>query len=193
MLSFQNQSNGRTLVFGDRQVLSHSSDHPFATAIKREKTYEANRGTVKETVTEVERVPLVDLAEKDGAFTLSAKGHSLSVATTEQPDGVQLAFTGEDGWAYEFTLPAIEGEAVFGGGEQYRKTNLRGETVVNFVSEHIKAKTVIEKAILPRFLYREKPDDTVRHRVRRQIDVRDRRIYIRIRRVPEVADRDVRF
>ncbi len=157
MLSFQNQSDVRTLVFGDRQIFSHSPEHPFAIAIKREKTYEADRGTVKETVTEVARVPLVDFAEKDGAFTLSAKGHSLSVALTEQPDGVQLDFTGEEGWAYEFTLPAIEGEAVFGGGEQYRQTNLRGETVVNFVSEHIKAKTVIEKALLPRFLYREKP------------------------------------
>ncbi len=157
MLSFQNQSDVRTLVFGDRQVFSHSPEHPFAIAIKCEKTYEADRGTVKETVTEVERVPLTEVSESGGVLMFSANGHSLSVAMTEQPDSVQLDFTGEEGWAYVFTLPAIEGEAVFGGGEQYRKTNLRGETVVNFVSEHIKAKTVIEKAILPRFLYREKP------------------------------------
>ena len=70
--------------------------------------------------------------------------------------GAELRLSGEVGWGYEFSLPAAAGEAVFGGGEQYRKVNLRGETVVNFVSEHIKASTIIEKALLPAALYREK-------------------------------------
>lgn len=146
-----------TLSFDGRPVSEHRSDVPFATAVRREKTYEADHGTVRETVTETARVPLTDVSETADGVTLSADGHALSIAVSEQTDGVQLAFSGEEGWAYEFRLPAIDGEAVFGGGEQYRKTNLRGETVVNFVSEHIKAKTVIEKALLPRFLYREKP------------------------------------
>ena len=157
MLSFQNRSGCLTLMFGEQQVFFHSPEHPFITAIRREKTYEANRGTVKETVTEVERVPLTDVSQTGDTLVFKKDGHGVSVTVTEQPDGVLLTFSGEDGLAYEFTLPAIEGEAVFGGGEQYRQTNLRGETVVNFVSEHIKAKTVIEKALLPRFLYREKP------------------------------------
>ena len=161
MLLSSVESGRRILSFGDRQVFVHSSDLPFITAIRREKTYEANRGTVKERVTEVERVPLADVSETGGGLTFSAKGHSVSVAVSELPDGVQLALSGEDGWAYEFRLPAIENEAVFGGGEQYRKTNLRGETVVNFVSEHIKATTIIEKALLPRFLYREKPHSAI--------------------------------
>jgi hypothetical protein len=46
---------------------------------------------------------------------------------------------------------------VFGGGEQYRKVNLRGERVVNLVSEHISAITVVDKALAPSSLYREKP------------------------------------
>lgn len=161
MLLSSVESGRRILSFGDRQVFVHSSDLPFITAIRREKTYEANRGTVKERVTEVERVPLADVSETGGGLTFSAKGHSVSVAVSELPDGVQLALSGEDGWAYEFRLPAIENEAVFGGGEQYRKTNLRGEAVVNFVSEHIKAVTIIEKALLPRFLYREKPHSAI--------------------------------
>ena len=157
MLSSHVLSDCWTLAFRNLPILSHRTDLPFATAIRREKTYESNRGTVRETVTEVERVPLADISETGGAIVLSAKGHSLSITLSELPDGVQLAFSGEDGWAYEFRLTAYEGEAVFGGGEQYRKTNLRGETVVNFVSEHIKAATVIEKAILPRALYAPKP------------------------------------
>ena len=102
MLSFQNQSDVRTLVFGDRQIFSHSPEHPFAIAIKREKTYEADRGTVKETVTEVERVPLTEVSESGGVLMFSANGHSLSVAMTEQPDSVQLDFTG-----VEFSMTAL--------------------------------------------------------------------------------------
>ena len=161
MLSSCIQSDSWTLAFNDHEILSHSPEHSFLTAVRREKTYEADRGTVKETVTEVERIPLTEIAENGDTFVLSAKGHSLSVTVTERADGVKLSFSGEAGWAYEFRLPAITHEAVFGGGEQYRKTNLRGEAVVNFVSEHIKAKTVIEKALLPRFLYHEKPHSAI--------------------------------
>ena len=150
-----------TLSFDGRLFLEHRPDAPFAAAIRREKTYAADRGTVKETVVETARVPLTEAVEIDGGVKLFSGDHALSIGISERPDGVSLSFSGEDGWAYAFRLPAIDGEAVFGGGEQYRKTNLRGETVVNFVSEHIKAKTVIEKALLPRFLYREKPHSAI--------------------------------
>ena len=150
-----------TLSFDGRTVLEHRHDAPFATAIRRKKTYEAKRGTVKTTVVETARIPLTDAEETETGVKLSAGGHTLSIDLSEQPNGVQLTFAHEEGWAYAFCLPAIEGEAVFGGGEQYRKTNLRGETVVNFVSEHINAKTVIEKALLPQALYREKPHSAI--------------------------------
>ena len=161
MLISKVSSGQWTLSFDERPVAEHSSDFPFATAIHREKTYEADRGTVKETVVETARVPLTDVTETADGVTLSKDGHALSIGISEQPNGVSFAFSGEEGWAYEFRLPAVSGEAVFGGGEQYRQTNLRGETVVNFVSEHIKAKTVIEKALLPRCLYREKPHSAI--------------------------------
>ena len=155
------RSESWSLSYDEHPILTHHADRPFAVAIKREKTYEANRGTVRETVTETARVPLTVVSEEEGSVTLSAEGHALSIGIAEEDHGVTLTFSGENGWAYEFCLDAIEGEAVFGGGEQYRQTNLRGETVVNFVSEHIKAATVIEKALLPRFLYREKPHSAI--------------------------------
>ena len=161
MLTSQMQSGQWTLFWGERELCAHRADLPFATAIRREKTYEANRGTVKETVTEVERVPLTDVSESGGSVVFSANGHALSIAIEDRDEGALLTFTGEAGWAYEFRLPAVPGEAVFGGGEQYRQTNLRGETVVNFVSEHIKATTILEKALLPRCLYREKPHSAI--------------------------------
>ena len=146
-----------TLCLNEKPLLEHRPDRPFAVALQRKKTYSANRGTVKENVVESKRTPLTQLVQEGSAVTLSGGGRSLRLTLTERPDGAALEMEGEPGWAYEFTLPAEPDEAVFGGGEQYRQINLRGEEVVNLVSEHIKASTVIEKALVPRRFYREKP------------------------------------
>lgn len=156
------QSGGRWSLYLDEQcVLEHTASAPFATAVRHEKVYKSVRGSVREQTVEVERVPLSEVEAGDGAVTFFAGGHRLHAALCERCGGVELTLSGEGGWAYEFRLPAIDGEAVFGGGEQYRQVNLRGETVVNFVSEHIKASTVLQKAVLPRALYREKPHKSI--------------------------------
>lgn len=128
----------------------------FITAVRCDKQYKANRGTVKVTETEAERIPLTQISENGNEITFSASGHSVSMTVSQLSGGICAKLCGEDGWAYEFRIPALEDEAVFGGGEQYRKLDLRGEKVVNFVSEHIKASTIIEKALLPKALYRQK-------------------------------------
>ncbi len=161
MLLSQVYPGGWSLSRDDDTIIDHSAARPFVTAVRREKTYTASRGTVKTVVTEAERVPLRDASERDGTVVLSGGGHEISISVSEMPGGAELKFGGEPGWAYEFRLPAEDGEAVFGGGEQYRQVNLRGEKVVNFVSEHIKASTIIEKALLPRALYREKPHSQI--------------------------------
>ena len=152
------QSGGRwALSLNGMPVAEHSPDAPFITAVRHEKRYKAVRGSVSERVRELERVPLTAVEHPaEDTVVFSGGSHRMRVGLAEADGGVRLALTGEDGWAYEFRLPALDGEAVFGGGEQYRKVNLRGETVVNFVSEHIRASTVLEKAVLPRALYREK-------------------------------------
>ena len=161
MLRSQVSENTWTVQADGLPFIDHRADAPFAVALRREKTYETDRGTVKEHVVEAERIPLTDAAQEGDAIILSGGGHSLRVEVVPCEGGADLIFTGEEGWAYRFTLVALEKEAVFGGGEQYRQTNLRGEQVVNFVSEHIKASTVIEKALLPRCLYREKPHGAI--------------------------------
>ncbi len=153
MVNLECQKNHLVLKAGEEILLEHTEKKPFAIAIKREKTYSFNRGTVKESVQEVERRPLV-MAEKNGdTVTFSGGGRMLTAKITALEGGAELELAGEKGWSYEFRLPAYEGEAVFGGGEQYRKTNLRGEHVVNFVSEHIKAATIIQKALIARPFY----------------------------------------
>ena len=148
---------GWTLLYDGKVLLEHSAERPFAAAVRREKTYSVSRGTVKERVAERDRTSLTEVTRTENGVILSAGECSLRIEIRPCDLGAELALTGEPGWAYEFRLPAPEGEAVFGGGEQYRKVNLRGEEVVNLVSEHIKASTVIQKAVLPRKLYREKP------------------------------------
>ena len=161
MLRSQVLESAWTLSLDGTPYVTHGPEAPFAVALRREKTYESDRGTVKEHVVEAERVPLTHVSQAGDTLTLSGGGHALHVRVLPCPGGADLVLTGEAGWAYVFTLAAMDREAVFGGGEQYRKTNLRGEHVVNFVSEHILASTVIEKALLPRFLYREKPHSAI--------------------------------
>ena len=162
MLSIDHAGEKLSLRLDGALLLNHSPEQPFAEALRREKSYQSDRGTVRETVRETARIPLRALRrEEDGAFVLSGEGRELRLRAEEIENGVCLSLEGEKGWAYAFRLPAAPGEAVFGGGEQYRQANLRGETVVNFVSEHIKASTILEKALLPRALYREKPHGAI--------------------------------
>ena len=161
MLRSQVLENAWTLSLGGVPYIAHRPETPFAVALHREKTYESDRGTVKETVVEAERIPLAEVVQDGDTLTLCGGGHALTIRVLPCPGGVDLVFAGEAGWAYAFTLAALDGEAVFGGGEQYRQTNLRGEHVVNFVSEHIKATTILEKALLPRCLYKEKPHSAI--------------------------------
>lgn len=147
-----------SITLAGRTIALHSPEKPFIFAILKEKTYTSNRGTVKETIVEKERTPLTRLEEAaDGTLVFSEGERRVSIALSEpEADMLCLEITGEEGRSYEFALPADPSEGIFGGGEQYRKVNLKGEKVVNFVSEHIKAKTIVEKTLLPRALYREK-------------------------------------
>lgn len=135
---------------------------PFVSAIRLEKTYSSRRGTVKETVTELEHARLNEIKKiDDSTYEMSGDGHSVRMEIAERELGCELFLEGEKGWAYEFRIPAMDGEAVFGGGEQYRQTNLRGERIMNFVCEHITARTLLEKVLLPGNRYREKTAESI--------------------------------
>ena len=161
---------------GAETLLTGSEEKPFAVALRREKHSTANRGVVKTEIVELERVPLPDFRQKkDGTLLFSREGHTLRAAARQISGGAEFTFEGEAGWSYEFQIPAKADEAVFGGGEQYRKTNLRGEVVVNFVSEHIKASTIIEKALLHEKLYRVKEHREIGSYAPMPVFVTDRR------------------
>ncbi len=161
MLQSQVRAGSWILEQDGTLLACHSLSRPFVTAVRREKSYREKRGSYRVEVKETARIPLTKVKREGEEIVFSAEGHRFSLRLEARPKGAELFFTGEEGWAYAFSLPAMEGEGVFGGGEQYRKTNLRGERVKNFVSEHIKASTILEKALLPRALYREKKHGSI--------------------------------
>ena len=48
----------------ERIAVQHTPDQPFATVLKREKTYVTDRGSVKETISVTETSPLTEFEEK---------------------------------------------------------------------------------------------------------------------------------
>lgn len=155
MISIESGGGAWTLRADGRTVIAHTARHPFVCAVRREKAYKQSRGRASVSQTAAERTPLSAAAETDGEIRFSGGGHYLVMRLEERPGGFTARFSGEAGLGYEFRFPA-DGESVFGGGEQYRRLDLKGERVVNFVSEHITAAAVAQKALLPAALYREK-------------------------------------
>ena len=73
---------------------------PFVSAIKLQKSYSSKRGTVKETIEELEHARLNDVEQVSGnTFVMSGDGHSLRMEVRECELGCELFFEGEKGWA----------------------------------------------------------------------------------------------
>ena len=114
MLKSELRENLWTVSLDGRLSLLHSGERPFVTALRREKSYKAKRGTVKEEIKDVERCPLTALRQEGERLLFTGNGRRLALRMEEIEQGVRLELEGEEGWAYEFCLPAITGEGVFG-------------------------------------------------------------------------------
>ena len=100
MLLSQVGKNAWTLSIEGVPFVAHTGDAPFALALRREKTYESDRGTVKEHVVEAERIALTDVAQGPEGVTLSGDGHSLHIQIVSAENGADLLFTGVDHYYY---------------------------------------------------------------------------------------------
>jgi alpha-glucosidase len=143
------QGQNWALTLDGRAVIDHSPERPFAFAVVREKRRVLSRGSARVRETLLRRVPLWAVsAERDGAV-FSGDGFRLTLRLEPRPDGFFAALSWEGEGGCELRFPARPGEPVFGGGEQYRRLDLAGLRVPNFVSEHITLPTVLKKAALP--------------------------------------------
>ena len=152
-----------SLIVGGRTVLLHTPGRPFASAVTETLCYKSSHGAFTVRRKKVRQTPLqtARLHRASGSPYLTFSGDGIAIkAELEQTDRtLKLRFTQTEGTpcGFSFAFPSLADEAVFGGGEQFRQLNLKGERVTNFVSEHIKASAVVQKLLVPRCLYRPKP------------------------------------
>jgi len=152
-----------SLTFGGRVLPLHTAERPFASAVTETLRYAGSHGAFTVRRKNVRRVPLKDVCvlRSPGSLclTFSGGGIALKAELEEAGQVLTLRFTQTEGapCGFSFSLPSAPDEGVFGGGEQFRQLNLKGERVTNFVSEHIKASAVVHKLLVPKRLYRPKP------------------------------------
>lgn len=160
MIQIQTLNEGFALKYKDTCVFSHSSDSPFAHAVIWRLKYKSARGhfSVKNKV--IKSIPLknaeiTDVPEKK-TVRLWHEDISLNLEFSQENGYLKCTMSATDGFSYRFNFHAENGEGIFGGGEQYRQLNLKGERVVNFVSEHIVIKPIVQKTVFKFLPYKEK-------------------------------------
>lgn len=158
------QSDDRIfLSLGERMIPLHTAERPFVTAVTETLRYQSSRGAFTVSRRKVRPIPLKNAVlhrEADHRHLIfSGGGIALEAEMEEAERSLKLRFQQTEGMpcGFSFSLPASAEEAVFGGGEQFRQLNLKGERVTNFVSEHIKASALVHKLLVPKCLYRPKP------------------------------------
>ena len=83
MQTIGNQTSQYSLAIDGLPFIEHDAGMPFVSAIKREKRYESNRGTVRETVTETELTLQIFLPSGDIFLTTSiAPSSSLGISSS---------------------------------------------------------------------------------------------------------------
>ncbi len=149
------------LFYEDRKVFESSADSPFAAAVQSEEVYRSSHGNfkIKEKIKSRQALSsyrIISQKSNCAEVEFFSGGKSLSVAIEEKENGVYLRFSPKGFSCAELRFCASATEAIFGGGEQYRKLNMKGERIINFVSEHIVIPPIAQKTVLKFLPYKEK-------------------------------------
>lgn len=157
-MRFTHDGGSAALHFGGRTVLEHTPDRPFLTAVDGSLSYRSSHGNFKVREKVKKRTPfaLVD-SGGDAAVFATADGKRVEVRFTEIYGGVEIALDANGDFGVELAFAATPGEGIFGGGEQYRRLDMKGEKIVNFVSEHIVVPPIVMKTVFKFLPYKEKP------------------------------------
>lgn len=162
-LAINKKENGISLTFNGIEVFSHLEEKPFVFAVGWNLKYKTSHGNFtvkhkKEYVIPLVKYEIVKETDESVVIKFSNGKISLTASCNVVNGYVSCDFDsiGHDG-AWEFVFNSTKDEAIFGGGEQYRQLNLKGEIVTNFVSEHIVVPPIVEQTIFKKFKkYRER-------------------------------------
>lgn len=146
------------LWFGGRKVMEHTPQHPFIFAVEGSFAYRSSHGNFKIAEKLKRRIPFALTGGGDDSLVFTADGgRRVEVRFSEAFGGVEARFTPNGEFITELHFAAVKGEGIFGGGEQYRQLDMKGERIVNFVSEHIVVPPIVRKTLLRFLPYKEKP------------------------------------
>ena len=124
------------LWFGGRKVMEHTPQHPFIFAVEGSFAYRSSHGNFKIAEKLKRRIPFALTGGGDDSLVFTAEGaRRVEVRFSEAFEGVEARFTPNGEFITELHVAAVKGEGIFGGGEQYRQLDMKGERIVNFVSE----------------------------------------------------------
>lgn len=152
MFELIDRSGEVTLEFKGKKVFSHSASSPFICVGSGGIRYKSSHGSFS--------------VKKDKAGSVALEKHKIdgdSLELFRDNIAVKLTFSERNGILYanigirgeikniSFNFNSSKDEMFFGGGEQYRKLNFKGEKVTNFVSEHIKVMPIAEKTVFRKF------------------------------------------
>lgn len=149
-----------TLEFDGKTVFVHSADAPFITAVEGGLKYKSSHGSFEVKRARAKRIPLTDCAvtertESEGILAFAGGNRCVRMIVRELDGALELRFESNGEFGVEFCFAAYPNEGIFGGGEQFRQLNMKGEKIVNFVSEHIVVPPIAQKLIL-KGAYKEK-------------------------------------
>ncbi len=152
------QADTAALYFVDRKVFEHTSANPFLTAVEGKIAYRSSHGNFKISEKIRKRTPFALVESADDKLTFATDdGKKVVVTFAEEFGGVTIRLQPNSDFVTELRFAAQASEGIFGGGEQFRQLNMKGEKIVNFVSEHIVIQPVVQKTIFGFLPYKEKP------------------------------------
>jgi alpha-glucosidase len=155
------ETPGQTaLLYKDRTVFTHCKEQPFAEALVFKAKYKASRGHYKIRTRTEQTVPLngisIEEYSPDRVIMVFFGGDKrLSLTLTDTDGYLKGIFKGYQG-GIKLRFYGKDVLGVFGGGEQFRQLDLKGEKVVNFVSEHITLFPILQKTFFRFIPYKEK-------------------------------------
>ena len=131
------------VFYKEHLIIEHRHDLPFVTVAEGEGRYKNVRGNFRIRDSRKRRQELEPLkVEKSGGKELTVRWSDILSTVIGVADGVcSIRFTLLDtpaaaGWnRVILRIPAVPGERIYGGGEQFSYVNLRGRRTVNWVQE----------------------------------------------------------
>lgn len=147
-----NEKNTLKLIYKDRPVFEHYQNSSFCCALDWQVGYKSAHGNFKVKEKINSKLPLLNFEvisqdETSAKIKFYSKDKALILDVSEDENMLNIDFSSENDCAWEFNIKADENEGIFGGGEQFRQLNMKGEKVINFVSEHIVVKPIAQKVV----------------------------------------------